>query len=182
MKVSKYQADCYHVANGYDGASIFLRYWPREDGGASGYISVVGSFGSFGHYFGNTGCDFREFLCGCDKWYLSHKFFGLESQVFDCDKTVVAIKRYIIERRRTGSLEKDQAREMFEAVKDASGNNSEESFFMDLSHTMPNFYEWEIYSMGAKVMNPQAAGFLETLWPGFVAELQSELHQAASAH
>lgn len=174
MKVSKYQAECYHVSNGCDGASIFLRYWPRDDGGASGYISIVGSFGSFGHYFGNTGTDFKSFLCSCDKYYLTNKFFGLQAKVFDCDKTVETLKRFVISRRRNGGLDSEKARDMFDAIKDADGNNSEEAFFMQLSENMPKFYEWEIYSHVERIMNPQAEGFFKDLWPGFVAELQSE--------
>jgi hypothetical protein len=178
MKVTKYEAQCYHVSNGYDGASIFLRYWPRDDGGSSGYISVVGSFGCFGHYFGNTGGDFRDFLCGCDKWYLSGKFFGTEARVFDSDKTAEALKRLVIERRRDGSIERDEAREMFDAVKDADGYNSEEAFFMFLSDRFPKFYQWEIYGLGERVMNPQAEGFFSDIWPGFVAEMRRELETA----
>ena len=180
MKVTKHQAQCYHVSNGYDGASIFLRYWPRDDGGSSGYISVVGSFGSFGHYFGNTGGDFRAFLCGCDRYYLGGKFFGLQARVFDCDRTVEALKRFVIKQRRDGSLERDEARDMFDAVKDADHSNSEEGFFMQLSQTMPKFYEWEIYGMVERVMNPQLAGFFDDIWPGFVAELQAELRSVAA--
>lgn len=180
MKVTKYQAQCYHVSNGYDGASIFLRYWPRDDGGSSGYISVVGSFGSFGHYFGNTGGDFRAFLCGCDRYYLTGKFFGLQARVFDCDKTVEALKRRLIAWRRDNTINREDAREMFDAVNEAGGNNSEEAFWMQLSGDMPRFYDLEIYMLGERVMNPQAVGFFDDIWPGFVAELQSELQAVAA--
>jgi hypothetical protein len=179
MKVSRYQAECYHVSNGYDGASIFLRYWPRDDGGSSGYIAVVGSFGSFGHYFGNCGSDFRSFLCGCDKYYLAGKFFGADARVFDCDKTVEALKGQIIGWRRDGSIDREEAREMFDAVKEASHTNSEEGFFTELQQ-MPKFYDFEVYGLAARMMNPQAAGFFSDLWPGFVAELRSELQACAA--
>lgn len=180
MKVSKYQAEAYHVSNGYDGACIFLRHGPRDDGGSWGYISVVGSFGDFGHYFGNCGGDFRSFLCGCDTHYLSSKFFGIQARVFDCDKTVDALKRVVIERRRTGSIERDQARDMFDAIRDADGNHSEESFFMQLSTAFPRFYELELWGYAERVMNPQAKGFFEDLWPGFVAELRREMQPVAA--
>jgi hypothetical protein len=179
MKVTKYPAQCYYVSNGYDGATIFLRYWPRGDGGSSGYISVVGSFGSFGHYFGNCGGDFRSFLCSCDKHYLTGKFFGTEARVFDCDKTIVALKRFLITQRREGNIDKEEAREKFDVLAEA-GQNSEEAFFMFLSERWTRFYDWEVYSLGERVMNSQAVGFFDDIWPGFVAELRSELQAVAA--
>lgn len=181
MKVTRHQAQCYHVSNGYDGAAIFLRHWPRDDGGSSGYISVVGSFGEFGHYFGNCGGDFRAFLCGCHHGYLTTKFFGVEARVFDCDATVIVLKRLVCDRRRKGRFDTETAREMWNAVKDADGSNTSDVFFTRIQDAWGSyFWDAEVYSMGETVMNPQAKGFFEDIWPGFVAELQSELAAIAA--
>jgi hypothetical protein len=179
MKVSKHQAEAYHVSNGYDGACIFLRHGPRDDGGSWGYISIVGSFGEFGYYFGNCAHDFKSFLAGCDHGYLTNKFFGTEARVFDCQKTVIELKRFIIERRRSSRVSKEIAREMFDSVKEADGHNSEEAFWISVSD-MPRFYDWEIYDKGVRLTNPQAVGFFGDIWPGFVAEIQSETQAVAA--
>lgn len=174
----KEQADSYLIRNDQEWARIFIQQGTRESGSTWGYISVISGYGNFGHCFSCCSGEFRRFLCGLNRDYLMGKFFGSALQVFDNDKAATDLKKFLIDRRRHGGVEKEEAREMWNHLVDihTNGYQSQETFYTALCERWDKrFWDWEAWSIGGTVMNPQALGFWETIWPVFVAALRAEI-------
>lgn len=101
-----------------------------------GVVSIVSDYGNWGHCWPvrHTGHDdIREFLLRCDWDYVARKLGTREDlQVFDGEATQKSIRRDICEARRHRCLDREQARERFDAVPEAN--------------TLFDFYDWYQHS------------------------------------
>lgn len=186
QRVTKSTADSYLVrsTDGMDWARIFIQGGTAEPGRNWGYISVVSSFGNFGHCFSHIGTQAIEgFLLGVGFDYLMGKFFGLESRIFDADKTLKWLREGILERRRDERMKKERARDLWDMVQDADDNGYQtcEAFTHYLAER--DSYFWEEFSNGGTQdsPNPQCVGFWQDIWPHFTAQLRAQLKQPEAA-
>ena len=95
-----------------------------------GEIVINSSFGTWSNTWTACGVPFKQFLTRAEFDYLFTKFMGIKLNCFDGNATMVQIKQDIMERRKSGSLDKDEAREAWGSVMDEDEritSNSEES-------------------------------------------------------
>lgn len=183
--VKKSEADAYHVRVGMDNARIFLEEGVHPSGYRWGYISVVSSFGNFGHFFSDVGEQtFREFLLGVSRDYLMGKFFGVSFWVFDADATIAYIRQYAQEQVREGVLDEFGLESLMRALEqvEANGCQTGDELMLSLSEGCPReCSNLELWSCIRTRPNPQAIGFWETIWPSFCAQLREELSPQVAA-
>lgn len=171
------------VVNGYDAAHIFTdeghdgdRHW--------GVIAITSSFGNVGHFFGAIGPrPFWEFLLGCDWSYLCNKLWGLDSRQFDFDASVEAIRLRVVERRRSGVIGKDAARDCWDEIEGLESGQDEGFFSGQIYYDCKAIRKHiDIYEGGLteKVDNPQCTGFHDDIWVHFCAWLRAEKAKVAA--
>lgn len=73
--------------------------------------------------------DFRQFLLQCDDYYLTAKF-GRNRREYDPEASLKAAKRAIIETRRHGTFDKEEARAEWDRLKDYDDLGHEYDFGM----------------------------------------------------
>jgi hypothetical protein len=82
---------------------------------STGYFSAVTDYGNYAFYWSAHGMDdFRQFVIGLEEsWdYVASKLGGLRlTHIFDEEATALDLKRELLEWRRQGGVEKDEARE-----------------------------------------------------------------------
>lgn len=101
------------IPNRGEWATIFI----REDG----IFTAVSSFGNYGYFWGNTGCnDVREFFlrCGRDTDYFLKKLSP--KQEINADKSIDALKLEVRRMRREKEIDEAQARELYDTIEDYS--------------------------------------------------------------
>ncbi len=182
--ITKEPADSYIVRNQGEAARIFILSGQKQDHDGPrtwGYISIISSFGNFGHLFSHCGPrPFEEFLAGLDCSYLMGKFMGLGVNVFDVDATERELKRRVIEKRRARDIEGSTAREIFDALTEAAHSTNRDEFMRTLERECEReFWEWEMYEYAGSKLNPQARGFWDRLWQPFVSEVLRPAKAAA---
>lgn len=66
---------------------------------------------SWSTYWGSMGCDTVEaFFCSCDEHYIAKNLSSIDSDVIDVEATINQLKKIVIEQRKTGLIEKREAR------------------------------------------------------------------------
>ena len=152
---------------------------PRESDRISGWAIVfldsigcfaaVSDFGSWGYRWSSFGPkDFREFLIGCDAQYVRRKIAPEEE--YDGEATLKAVKERICELRRTGSLDRIQARIEWNRLAEYDDLYSE--------FDAARWYEgarFDTSELGRRRGDPQAVAFCERVLPRLKAILQSAL-------
>lgn len=197
MSVTKSVSECYEVRHNREWASITLRCWdrpanvgtPHECTYFCGEIAIVSSFGVWGHAWTACAVPFKEFLVGASFDYLFTKFMGLDLHRHDGDGTLRHFMRDIAERRRQGSLDRDEAREVWNAVVEerheiAAGQTSCGYALMRIAdeigarHPMHDHFADPCAWPNITKPDSQAAWFWRELWPSFVEALKAEIQPA----
>lgn len=140
-----------------------------------GFFSVIGDYGEFGHLWHNFGDeDFRVFLSRLGRDYLMGKL-GERSEL-NRQKTVHELRREICQDRRHGLLDREQAREDWEAVAafeiESDATYAAEALLDELNMEDAG----ELFVMDYP---PRLKGFMERTWPRLVAEMQKDLAREA---
>jgi len=139
------------------------RYWCQ--------LTCNTPFGVVGTYFGSMGAPAAKFLSGCNKDYILGRLWGLETEVYDGDVAKANLVKWVLRERKSRELSHDSAKDLLQAIDCADFDN--EHGFQSLVYGHAPFYQ--VFSEGGgsdyKVPNPQAEGFWQDLWPGFLAEL-----------
>ena len=147
------------------------RYWAQ--------LTCNTPFGVVGTFFGSMGAPAARFLRRCGKGYILGRLWGLETEVYNGDVAKANLIRWVLQQRRRVEITNEEARELLDAI-DCADFDSEHGF-QSLVYGNRNFYQ--AFSEGGgsdyKVPNPQAEGFWELLWPGFLAELAQRAEVAA---
>lgn len=93
---------------------------------SDGIVSVISDYGNWNYWWTHIGVpDIRQFFSGLDHDYLMRKFDP--EQHVDLDATLVAVKRRILELRRSGELTKDGAREEWDIAENELSANPVEA-------------------------------------------------------
>lgn len=187
--------EVYHVRAGYhdqEWATIAIKGWqmapdaycsePRE----IGEILIHSSYGSWAYQWGHLGVPFKPWLAKArDKQYIAGKFLGDKAYEFDGEKTVRELRRSVIERRKHGGFDKDQARSVWDWIEE---NESElESSAHDFVNRMydgardtevggraEQFFE-EPWDRLATSLNRPFDNFWQQVWPAFQQALREEM-------
>jgi hypothetical protein len=84
---------------------------------ASGQVAIQSQYGDYAYCWRSIGSDsLAEFLCSLDLDYFMTKAAAKPWQELDFEATIAALKRGIIDSRREMSLEKETARDGWEAL------------------------------------------------------------------
>lgn len=203
MPVTKSVRECYEVREDKrcgEWANITLKCWdnpPKADSTRGMYycgeITIHSSYGSWAYTWTACANPFKQFLCGIDFGYAFGKFMGTALDVFDGAATLKQIRRDILQERRQGSLDREEAREVWDLVKDEDdriehGGPSDYGYAMwdiggrlDRGHPMRDYFNDPSGWPRCTHDDYSAAGFWRTLWPLFIAELRRETEPAACA-
>lgn len=136
-------------------------------------------FGVVGTFFGSMGAPAARFLRRCGKGYMLGRLWGMQTEVYDGQVAKANLIKWVLRERKDRELSHDEARDLLQAIDCADFDN--EHGFQSLVYGHAPFYQ--AFSEGGgsdyKVPNPQAEGFWELLWPGFLAELTQRAEVAA---
>lgn len=161
------------VRNEGEHGTFFLKEGVGDNSGEPQHWCVLvchTTFGTVGHTWNNMGSPAKEFLSSLSKDYLLDKLWGQTSRLFDHDATVKVLKQLVADSLR-------------EELADDSRFDAAELAFDELDHctTTDQFYAQvgsaitdvvEYGDMPIKwMLNPQAVGFWEKLWPEFLKGL-----------
>lgn len=184
--VTRSACDAYTVRAERSWAVITL--FPYGDGGGLGVLSDYGNWSHGWSHPGGQG--FRRFLLDLDRSrdYLVGKLTTGRPKSFDCEATVARIKRWVEEDAH--NLVPTGPGGRLWGVEDVEGVAGElEGVGSDWGHSADLFVSECLDSYllarvvgrrltdGVAVMVPDPAcvGFVETLWPHFVAEIRKEV-------
>ncbi|MBJ9658822.1 hypothetical protein I5588_30335 [Burkholderia multivorans] len=156
-------------------ATIALREWEttREHGGVHhcGEILINSDYGNYAYSWGNMGAPIKQFLAHIGRDYLLDKLAGLSRFEFDFDASVAAVKREILQQRRDGSLDRDEARE---AWNDIPADNQGKDLFIHELFRIDSLGE-EPWHFVEDRERPCLAGFWTHVWVPFAQHLHAEL-------
>lgn len=146
------------------------RYWAQ--------LTCNTPFGVVGTFFGSMGAPAASFLRRCNKGYILGRLWGLESEIYDGDVAEKELRKLIVKDRRAAELTAEEARDLWQAVDFT--DFGQEHDFRALVFGNNHFYQQFSEGGGSdyKVPNPQAEGFWQYLWPGFLAELAQRAEEA----
>jgi hypothetical protein len=105
-----------------------------------GFLSITSSYGNYSYIWSamGEGTTLRQFFLTANNQYLSDKFFHdrhKEKYAFDLDLAFVEMKKDLFENRRNGGFSSEQAREVFNDIKDwqewSDSGMSEERFYTE---------------------------------------------------
>lgn len=174
---------CIQIHNNGEYGTFFVRTGEREASwrttGEKGYwceLTIQSGFGNVAYHWGNMGCPAHEFL-KTDKHYLMNKLFGDRAYVFDFDATIRALKLQLIEQRRENwEVTKQIARERWDAITSLE-HTQDTGYYMHQflsSNALSEWYE-PCDVPQCTILNPQAEGLWEHLWPEFLQALTEEM-------
>jgi hypothetical protein len=194
MPVAKTMRECYEVRENHEWANITMSCWenpPSKDSKRGMYycgeIVINSSFGAWANTWTACGVPFKQFLASAGFDYLFTKFIGNKLDCFDGDASFEQIKKDVIERRKSGSLDKDEARDAWNGLMDEQErmtSGSEESYGyamwdvgsrLDKGHPMRDYFNDPSGWPKATHYDRQAEGFWRELWPSFKNELKAEM-------
>jgi hypothetical protein len=161
-------------------ATIALRDWTRTSGDGRvsycGEIMIHSDYGDYAYSWGSMGSPLKEFLVKINRGYVLNKLSGGETERFDFDKTIEGIKKEVIAERKSGCLDKDEAREIWDEV--PTEDRGKDLFVDEMMGCSSEFLNQEPWHHIATSEIPQLAGLWDHLWVPFVAHLRGELETA----
>lgn len=189
MSVTKsVNATVYRVHADGEWATIMMEHWVRKPVSDIqpyhyvGELVIYSSFGRFGYQWGHCGRPFPQFLLDMDMGYFMTKMYAGEVRVFDFEATVADMKRRIRSQRREHSFDRQDARNLYDAV-EAISYTSDSSEFCSALLEDNEFRNSDGEGLGfccpwditVRKINPQCEGFWKTIWPEFCNQLREEL-------
>lgn len=164
-KHRKTSVDMYYVRKDHEWANIV-----HDDG----LLMIHSSYGSWSYYWSHPGGPAKEFLTQLDDGYLISKLGGSKKE-FDGERTEQNIRREILERRRDGRLNKDNAREIWEEI---DGVDFQHEWDLHrICHAGSYATQRMLWDMEDVFFRKPDSGlewFVRMLWPEFVAVLKAE--------
>lgn len=138
-------------------------------------VLINSDFGVFGYNWFHTGKNPKKFLTEIDFHYTMRKFVGDSLYELDVEKTISKIKKNILYLRRNLEINKLEARECFDILK----NND----FYDLDSIYTNFLNNEIFNIILPDLDypkkncKKYENFWNQLWIPFCDFLKNELEE-----
>lgn len=145
-----------------------------DEGEKSGRLSISSDYGNWAYYWGACGSSFKEFLISLDISYVSGKFGT--GNYFDFEETIRTIKKDIIDSRKNGYSDKEEARELWNSMSDLQNYTHKEGFIA----ACWNSPIMELYDTGPTIETQYEPGFKrfwETTWQSFISELKMEINK-----
>lgn len=168
--ITKSTVECYKIRHE---KSFYWADITVDHNGGKGRISIASDFGSYQHYWGACGNSFKEFLCKIGIDYAADKFGA--DRWFDPELTIKSYKETVLDYRRTESIEAEQARKLFNEIKELEEVGSSESEFchvLQQQESLMKFFDW--CPNLSKTISPQFRNFWKEIWPVFIQELKNE--------
>lgn len=170
MQISKSQVEVYKIRNAEHGAWADITIDAK---GNTGRISISSDYGDWAYYWGSCGCPFKEFLCGLDLGYVSGKFRA--DNHFDLNATIQAWKEPVLEYRRKGYIDAEEARELFDEIlkidEEAPNMISIQHMVFNTEHLF-RFFEGMPHLVTD--IEPGFRIFWNNIWKPFTEELKKE--------
>lgn len=175
----------FSIRGGWEWASIFVR---PVKGGAE--VVAHSTFGTYGYTWDYMGGDWREFLTSCSREYAMRKLAGQHYEVrLDRDEFLAAMRAEVDDHEKNileswSLIDADQERQI-KSCRDALDDEwawddvpLEAMFwhFNELASGAP--YALEFYETRLTKINPQVAGFWETIWTPFAEHLRAHVSAA----
>lgn len=169
----------YDIRPKQNGCCLWARIWITDDGS----FSTISDHGNWGYWWGSPGCEFRQFLIGCEPGYYITTKLADGARQFDGQRSVKLIREHIVQRRRSGSLSRDEAAYEWSLVhpKPPHSRPWEHKCFSHMDNEI-EAKEWydathladasELLCYGPPI---QLQMFIKHLWPGFIEQLKAEL-------
>lgn len=171
-------AECHVVRNGYEHAQIFLRHGVvQEERGPRVWISlaITSSFGDFGYHWSHCGPGpWHDFLAKLDREYAMTKLMGADYKVVDFHTTAGDALEAIIEMRRQGDLNREEARESWNEIQSSMLHDETVGQLIERLSSTPAFQD-DYYERVRHVPNPQAVGFWEKIWTPWIEQLAARM-------
>lgn len=83
-----------------------------------GWVVILSSYGCWSYAWWSIGeQSLQEFLADLDSYYMGKKMLGADLDVLDPKETAQGIRQHILESRRDGDMNKDEASEEWDMVK-----------------------------------------------------------------
>ena len=147
----------------------WARIWVTSDG----MISICSDYGNFGYWFGAPAMEIRRFLVQADPGpggYIAIKLSDGE-RAYDCEATLLEVKKYILDHRRSGDWDHERARDEWELLRQNSWLGHRDEFHnwyletkIDCAH---EFFQ--------DMLPGKVQGFMEHAWPVFVKAMKTEI-------
>jgi hypothetical protein len=193
MSTTKYNdAEVYSVRKDYEWATIVLRCWsrpanvgtPHERTYYCGEIIINSTFGCWANVWTACGEPFKQFLLDAEFDYVFTKFMGAKLEVWDGEGSVKSLRRLLLEYRRIGDLDKEEARKLWDEI-DANEYELESSSndFVECASRIADDIDSrgvhrllsEPWELTTTQHDHQAVGFWRELWPEFTQALRAEV-------
>jgi hypothetical protein len=176
------------IREGWEWGNIFVR---PVAGGAE--VVAHSTFGTYGHTWVAMGGDWREFLSSCSREYAMRKLAGQSYDVpLDRDEFAAAMRSEVDDYEKGvldswGILDPDQERRI-KFCRDALDDEwawedvPQQALFWHFNQRACGApYAMELYETRLTKINPQVAGFWETIWTPFMGALLAQGIEAATA-
>jgi hypothetical protein len=161
-------------------ADAAVRTFPR-----GGSISIQSDYGTYANTWTATGDGpFIEFLCQLDFDYFMTKTRG-RHHVFDHERSMKAIRRSIIERRRSNDITAADARDVWDDLEQygSDGGPNADFWFSEImrSDAISRFFDGDYFDIVKEVPDPECVGFWNEIWPHLVTAWRAELASKVAA-
>lgn len=180
-RIRRHAADCWTINDNHESAQIFVRHgkhvaradYPQNTTWVS--VAILSSFGSWAHHWQHCGpSDWRNFLASLDEDYAMRKLMGTAWQVFSPEATLREARRSVIERRRTGELNRSAAREAWDEMNEieADGERNETGIIRAFSRCdafCDTYWDMSMHEPAA-----EGVAFWRMIWRPWVAHLIAE--------
>jgi len=110
-----------------------------------GFITMSSSYGDYSCIWSaiGEGVKLSEFFVTANKGYLVDNFFtGKESTYFDLDQAKADIKQDVIQGRRDGTIDKEDARAVFDFIRDELNYNMSSEEFSNIMFDSEAINNW----------------------------------------
>lgn len=188
-------AETYRVRTaGHEWATIVLFGWqatgndgtPRE----CGEILINSSFGQWANSWSHLGMPFKRFLRKAERSYIATKFMGADAYKFDGQLTVLELRQRLLDWRKEGQLNKDDARKLWDYIKERedeleSSPNDFVGVMQEAQSELVNsvdmrYFVEEPWEHLATSLDIQFAGFWREVWPVFLEQLKAEQQEVTT--
>ncbi len=167
-----------HYCYAYKGEPNSGFFWQYLFLTESGVFSTVGDVGEWGYSAFYTD-DIRRFVLSLDPnddYYLPTKLAKGRKTEFNGRQTLKEVKSYILEYRRMGEFNKEEAREVWNSLPEAYDPQRE---WEDHLSGYQNVYGQEWYKFLQMDWDPMLKSFCKNSLPGLQALIRKELEEEA---
>lgn len=154
--------------------------WAEIVIGSNGFFAAVSDYGDYAYAWRHHGCkDARQFfLRGARDWhYFATKLGGRDALVYDGEGTAKAIRKHILDARRSQEMSSEDARVEWDRVEECEVEDAYQGFIRWCERTDLDS-PWEFH---AERYNAQIVAFCKRTLPRLAILIRAELEKEAAA-